>query len=124
MFGLHQAEAQDFLKICSDQHQGLSSILRGQIVIFSTVDVTKVKCMSFFQNIAISLYCSILELRFVLANRRHPPRHPLFASFVVGIHANSVTTASQNSNTFCYRCHKDIMLQDTTSTLILSQYFQ
>jgi hypothetical protein len=37
------------------------------------------------------------------------------------------TTASQNSNTFCYRCHKGevyIMLQDITSTLILGQYFQ
>ena len=27
MFGLHQAEAQNFLKICSDQHQGLLLII-------------------------------------------------------------------------------------------------
>jgi len=29
MYGLHQAEAQKFLKICLDHHQGLSPIFRG-----------------------------------------------------------------------------------------------
>ena len=32
MFGLNQAEAQNFLKICSDQHQALSPIIGGPVV--------------------------------------------------------------------------------------------
>jgi hypothetical protein len=55
------------------------------------------------------------------------PTKPGPANSVAVNPVHTATTASQNSNTFCCRCHKGevyIMLQDITSTLILGQYFQ